>query len=397
MPGNLLIFSQRFPPSVGGTPTVMRKLCSALPPDRLAVISMAEPGENGAQTWAMPFPQRRLAQPCRLIRALDRGRFSTAPWIARRAAGLTRRSDTAAVVAVFPTETFLVAAWLLARWWRMPLYVYMLDLWADNRGDRQRRLVSRRMEPRIFRDAVRVFGPNPMLCDYFRGKYPAAALELLPHIVEAKASPVGRGQRAWKRAGETLIVYTGQLYSTTGDPVRNLVRALELVEDLNPRVVISTPDTQRQIARYGLAGHARIETVCLDTADEVADLQGQADILFNTVAFDHADSLQVKTLFPTKTIEYLVADRPMIVHGPAGNPFVEYARERGFAEIVDRKDPRRLADVIRRLISEPEPPGRAAARRAELEGRDPATVARQFLEAMGARHSRPVSPRLAEQ
>jgi len=409
----ILIFAQRFPPSVGGTPTVLRNLCAALPPDKLAVVSLDDVGDG--QLWDGGFPQARLRRPGRLWRRVDPTCFGLVPRVMRRAARLCPRHETEAVVGVFQNTCFLLAAWRLARRWGKPFFPYFVDTWVETRSPRIERAVACRLEPRIFRDAKGILLLSEPLLDYYRLKYPdlAGRMVCVPHAAARPADARDGGERRtddsqrptrnearahesttneergtkneerrvpprWKRAGELLIVYTGQVYSPTADPIGNLIAALDALSDLNPRVVISSPDSPAQMARWGIVPSERVQTVRLNSPADVAELQRQADILFNPVSFLHRGHVQVRTLFPTKTIEYLAADRPMLVHGPGEAAFVRYAQVGGFAEVATDDSSAALAASLRAVAAEPAD-ARRTARAEALRRHDPETVAPQFL------------------
>ena len=65
------------------------------------------------------------------------------------------------------------------------------------------------------------------------------------------------------------------------------------------------------------------------------------------------------TAFPSKMPEYLASGRPILVQAPPKSYLVRYAKQHGFAEIVDEPDVSAAACAVRRLATDSE-------RRAEL-------------------------------
>jgi len=85
------------------------------------------------------------------------------------------------------------------------------------------------------------------------------------------------------------------------------------------------------------------------------ELQGvlrRADILFLPYSFSEASRYAVESAFPSKTADYLAAGRPILVFGPQYSSLVRYAKEQGFAEVVDNFDEDVLARSIQRLLSD---------------------------------------------
>lgn len=383
-PGNapeLLFFAQVFPPTVGGTPTMLRQLVGSLPAGSVAVISQADASRPGEAPQG--FPHLRLARPNRLVRKFDPGFLSLIPWVAWRASRLAERRRLRAVVAVFPGTCFLVAGWLLARLWRLPLYVYFNDTWGENRPPGLERWLASRLESRLVRDAEKVFCVSDLLTEFLAAKHPGARIVTLLHAVTVEPPPAEPPPPRWHRPGEALIVYTGQVYSFTLDPLLRLQEALRALPDLKLRFLISTPDPPHRLERQGLRPDARTQIVFVETTAELHQLQREADILFNSVAFADVAPAQLATLFPSKTIEYLAAGRPMLIHSPPRAGFTAYARRHDLGEVVDQPDPQLLAAAIRRLLAEPDRPAWAEARRRELARRGADRIAAAFRAHLG--------------
>ena len=86
---------------------------------------------------------------------------------------------------------------------------------------------------------------------------------------------------------------------------------------------------------------------------EARSAQRGADILFLPIAFD-AKPHVIATASPSKMPEYLATGRPILVHAPRGSYLASYAREHGFAEVVDEPDEAALAAAVRRLATDDE-------------------------------------------
>jgi len=383
----LLVFAQRFPPSVGGTPTVLRNLMSSLPPELITVISLAEPGAE--KIWNSRFPQARLRWPCKLIRKFDPVFFCLIPWIIFRAWWLCSRREAQAIFIVYPGTAFLLAGYMLAMVWKIDFYVYFMDAFRETRAGLTERRAANFFEERICRDAKKVLCISSALRDFFKNKYRNIRCLSLPYCItptrydEEPDSNLLSPHSKWKREGETLIVYTGQVYESTVDPIFNLMAAFDKLVNLNPRLIISTPDPPHRLARYGLKESKRVKIVFLESPEKVRALQGQADVLFNSVSFKYAETVQVQTLFPTKTIEYLQAGRPMLVHGPAESSFVKYVKGEKLGVVVDRPEPGLLAAAIIEIMKSPFSPERENARRKEIANCDSSRIAKKLLTEVG--------------
>jgi len=377
----LLVFAQHFPPSIGGTPSTLRNLFSEFPSDRLAVISQGEPGAG--EKCRSNYLQVRLRWPCKLFRKVDPAFLHIIPLVMFRSARLVKKSELHAIFVNFPGTPFLIAGWLLATWWHVDFYIYFLDVFKETRKHRLERWVAKRFEESICRSANKVFCVSNALRDFFAEKYKGVNVIWLPHCIDINENSLSHQkisvQPKWKRENETLIVYTGQIYESTVDPIHNLITSFEELIDMNPRLILSTPDPVYRLEYYGMRESDRVKIVFLKSSKDVQALQLEADILFNPVSFKFFDNIQIRTLFPLKTTEYLLAGRPMLIHGPLETSFIQYAQEKEFATVVYQADPKVLAKAIREIMRSPFSHVYEENRQRELKERDSHIVTGRLL------------------
>jgi len=356
---------------------VLRNLFRHIPSNRLAVISQDDGGAQD-ESWIPDFPHLRLPYPGRIRRRLDPKGLHLVPYVAFRARGLVREYPLHGVLGIFPNTCFAIAAWLFAKNVRSPLFFYFMDTWHESRRHKVESALARWIEPKIVRSAESIFCVSPFLAEFFRNKYPRYAQKIvcLPHIVDDLCKPVTR--RTSGNPLRPLLVFTGQIYETNDDALRNVIHAMRYIEDLDPQFVLATPDPYYRLRRFGFQETKRVKFIYLENGDQVSELQQRADILINPVSFQKADTPQIRTLFPTKTFEYLRARRPMLVHGPSTAGFVQYARRKGFAYVVDANDPGKVGDALRKAIVSGMPPQMQEAVEAELQSHSPEVVTPLF-------------------
>ena len=63
---------------------------------------------------------------------------------------------------------------------------------------------------------------------------------------------------------------------------------------------------------------------------------------------------EYRTIFPTKTIEYLISGRPILAHSPADSFLTQFLKENDCALVVDEPDVGMLRAAIERLRSDNE-------------------------------------------
>ncbi len=307
------------------------------------------------------------------------------PWIAWRMARVARREKVSAVFANYPFGFFLVAAWLAARSLRLPLFVYMHSLWEETTDAPMDRRMARRLEGRIFRSATAVYAPTRFAIDHYMRKH-GVEVRLLPHAVNFDdAKPPGEVVPRDEKDPH-VILFTGGVYNMNRDALVLMVEVVEKLERLpdgrGVKLVVCAPNDARALTKIGVAG-ARVETRFVDSRTAMR-LQKEADILYLPLAFDTPWKDEVRTVYPTKAVEYLVSGTPILLHAPDDSYTVHEARETGWALVVDRRDPATLRQAIVRLLTD-----RAlrealtAAARSAAENRDAERIAAGLRRDLG--------------
>ena len=83
---------------------------------------------------------------------------------------------------------------------------------------------------------------------------------------------------------------------------------------------------------------------------EVQRLQSEAHVLVAPLSHKNCSMHEVRTVFSTKILEYLVSGRPIIVFAPEGSYHVESARKNGWGYPVTEDSPAALAAAIEKVV-----------------------------------------------
>jgi glycosyltransferase involved in cell wall biosynthesis len=216
--------------------------------------------------------------------------------------------------------------------------------------------------------AARILAPNEELCSevYARNEH----LEITHPIIirnptqadldiPVAAAPARGPDEPW------IIVCTGSVYHAQSDAFRNLVEALDWIDDAWEIHVASHQD-EEALARNGLVGpHVRVRGK-LSHADTIA-LQQQADVLFLPLAFEVVPEV-IRSSAPLTTGEYLASGRPILVHAPEHSWLSRFFRQRNCGIVVDQPHVAQLAAALLRLREDESLRGRLASRQRKVAG-----------------------------
>ena len=265
---------------------------------------------------------------------------------------LQRIRPTAVFSACTPEGIFFIASFLACRSLRIPFWGHMHDLWLENtRPGSFLRKLAQEWEPVIFRAADKIFCMTDTQRDYYKDKY-GGNYEIIPHCVPRDVEiPDHPSVKTKSRGEEIRILYTGNISRTMNmDAVKDLVPCLDLLP-ANYRVMMLTPASAETCRTEGIC-HPRLEQNWASVA-EARKLVREADILFLPLSFKNCSPEEVKTVFSTKTLDYLTSGVPVLVYSPATCHHSLSAKSHGWGCVVDADNPRLLAAAIRDLAYDP--------------------------------------------
>ena len=236
----------------------------------------------------------------------------------------------------------------------LPWVAHFSDPWVDSPYLREmpwQRILWRKLENAVIRDADAVFFVNSQTADLVMGKYPSPWRQktfIMPHGFEAGAVPkmsaaAGPGRRL-------RLVYTGRFYRDRRTP-EALFHALKMVEDtrdladqLEVRLIGPFASTYQNLAQKMGLGEI---VSCRDEvpySESVAEMAA-ADVLLVIDAPDKGPNL----FLPSKLVEYLAFKKPILGLTPEQGASADLLRHLG-CPLVSPDDPAGIARALTRLL-----------------------------------------------
>lgn len=228
--------------------------------------------------------------------------------------------------------------------------------------------LQRRLAKRALRSAAHIYAVSPEMQRLVFEESGMQSEIQMPSTTIPSKRPDGRTQR--NDGAGPVILFAGTVSYTVKD-------CLDLLVDLiasgklkeyqlpNASLHLCTPLTDAEIVRFGWNCPGVINRGWAPQS-ELSGILSEADILFLPYSFLQVALDAVENAFPSKIADYLAAGRPILVFGPKYSSLVRYAREQGFAEVVDEFSPTALARSIQKLTFSPGDCQRLSARTHEV-------------------------------
>lgn len=245
-----------------------------------------------------------------------------------------------------------ISSYLLHKITKKPFYLFFFDVYKGNFFPFPGGLLAKIFEPKIFQEAEKIIVTNEGTKEFYCQRYSdeVARKTVVIHN-SVYPEPYLALQTPYEPKEPYTLLFTGNIYWPQIGSIRNLIQAVEEINDLEIQLEFYTPHTPEYIRSLGF----RSTKIVFDVAppSKMPYIQSKADILFLPLSWRTKSPDIVNTATPGKLTDYLIAGRPILIHAPSSTYIAQYARANNFALVVDEEDIEELKASIRKLLLEP--------------------------------------------
>lgn len=347
----ILLITYSLPPTPTGSATVTGNLQMAALADEMAIAGAA------------PYPRvPRLSTPGRPV--IEYISWRTASF---RGAGLLRlcqwplscllawfymkkhRCD--GIMAQYPNTEFLLMGYVLSILTGAKFFPYLHNSFADNvrRGAGAQRWYDI-LEKRVFKRASAVFVISDGLKQWYLEKYGAnCPLVVIRHIFNEKKPSQTSAQAPVVRR----YAMVGSVNPSNLSSAKKLIE-LVLASDADACVALSSGTPVEYLRQHGMLRDRVWQTPRLSRAELMAHLSNVDAVLLPHGHAGKLTEIEYRTIFPTKTIEYLISGRPILALCPDSSFLHAFLEENQCAWILDEANPEDQEARLREFIRNPE-------------------------------------------
>ncbi|MEX2054197.1 MAG: hypothetical protein WD883_01495 [Candidatus Colwellbacteria bacterium] len=244
----------------------------------------------------------------------------------------------------------LIGTYLIHKKTGVPYSLFLFDLYRGNFFPFPGGILSRMYEKRLFENAEKIIVTNKGTKEYFRKEYGDEMAEKMVIVYNATfPEPYLKHQTPYNPKPPYTIMFTGRIYWPQMRSIKNLIKAVEKMENLDVRLKIYTPSPKDYLEKIGIKESKRV-SLDMATPQEMPAIQAKADILFLPLSWKTKSQPIIDTATPGKFTDYLISGRPMLIHAPASTHVVQYAKENHAAICADEESTEVLQEAIRRLL-----------------------------------------------
>jgi glycosyltransferase involved in cell wall biosynthesis len=348
MPGRILLLSWTVPPETTGSAVIVGNLAKQFSRDEM-VVAGERPYRRPPVQWKADWPEIKFIShgwPQTRRGARSRRRLQI-PLLIYRCVRLAKAYDCTQVLVVFPCEEYLLVGYLVAKMTGAQLFPYFHNTYLEQcpaSGAAQR--LARCLQTAVFRRAQHIFVMSKGMEDLYRARYPGLQCSALVHSFDealpAYGAPPEPGQKPH-------FIIAGNINASCQDATVRVCAAVAKIDD--SRLTILSGTASDHLEKLGLlTDRVRLQTVARDV---LIQRLHEADVVLLPHGFTGTLSEEeYRTIFPTKTIEYLICRRPILAHAPAGCYLAEFLKAHGCALVVEEPSIEALLAGIRRILAD---------------------------------------------
>ena len=344
---NILFVTTFYPPNNTGTSVVMSNLIKELDQEKVyGVVTCANSYKDKDETINGKivhklFNFQYLFNP-RLWFFVRRFTFNSEK---RKVIKLIKKEKITHVVGVYPDLDFLEIARSASEICGVKFFAYLHDTLAEGLSHKRYNNVVKVVQQKIFDTSHKIFVMSEGMKDLFKNKYNVETIPLLHSFSEDVE------EKKFNNNIEKSIFWGGNIYSINKETVKRIHLACT---DLDYTLTLSAANTYDKLNKLGFVNNNIKILPFLSREDYITILENQKALLlsidWSEESVVHKDELG--TIFPTKTIEYLISGRPIIVHCPEEYFLAKFFKKNKCGIVLTDRNPKLIKEQIEAVFSD---------------------------------------------
>lgn len=317
----LLVITKTFPPSVGGSHTVMRNLFRFINPEDYIILrdGMGVGGDKEFDYLGQDVNYPSCLACFRKIYPLD---IFLIPIIVHKLLKIKRKYGIEKCLIVYPDPFFVVAGYIFARMVGIEYFLYFHDIWTEDEiriTDIVKKMLGKIFEKGIIKNSAAFFVLTTAMREFYQKKHGVDSI-ILPHGVDLNT--LNKNPKPLSKDSTTEIVYSGVIFES--EYAFKFIEAIKNRKDIE--FTITSPQSPAYFKKIGIEGD-NIKIVFFKNKKDIINLQRKADILYLSQSCDLGFEFRMKTAIPTKLFDYLVNLKPILVHSPKESYLYQFCQE----------------------------------------------------------------------
>ena len=245
----------------------------------------------------------------------------------------------------------MISTYFLHKITKKPYYIFLFDIYKNNfypvfpAG-----FLAKIFESKILKNAEKIIVTNEGTLNYYAQIYGEETRKKIVVIHNSTfPEPYLKLHTDYSPKPPYTILYTGRIYWPQIRSLKNLIKAIQQINDIDINLKIYCPNPKDYLKRIGIKENKKLQ-ILIASPQKMPEIQTQADVLFLPLSWHTKSQKIINTATPGKLADYLITNRPILIHAPSSSFLTQYAKKNDFAFIVDEENIEKLKSSIRTLL-----------------------------------------------
>src|SRR5680860_152173 len=245
----------------------------------------------------------------------------------------------------------MISTYFLHKITKKPYYIFLFDIYKNNLFPIfSGALLANIFESKILKSTEKIIVTNEGTLNYYAKMY---GEEIRKKIVVIHNStfpePYLKLHTNYNPKPPYTILYTGRIYWPQIRSLKNLIKAIEEIKDIDVKLEIYCPNPKDYLKKIGIIESEKVK-ISIAPPQKMPEIQTQADILFLPLSWHTKSQKIINTATPGKLTDYLISNRPILIHAPSSSFVTQYAKNNDFALVIDEENTEKLKFAMKTLL-----------------------------------------------
>jgi len=245
----------------------------------------------------------------------------------------------------------MISTYFLHKITKKPYYLFLFDIYKNNfypvfpAG-----LLAKIFESKILKNAEKIIVTNEGTLNYYVQIYGEGTRKKIVIIHNSTFSePYLKLHTDYNPKPPYTILYTGRIYWPQIRSLKNLIKAIQEINNIDIKLKIYCPNPKDYLKRVGIVESKKVQ-ILIAPPQKMPEIQTKANILFLPLSWHTKSQKIINTATPGKLADYLISNRPILIHAPSSTFLTQYAKKNDFAFVVDEENIEKLKSAIETLL-----------------------------------------------
>ncbi len=268
-------------------------------------------------------------------------RWIMIPFLVKKIISLAIHEKCTSILCVFPDEIYLTSASLAAIKLKIEFYPYFHNTYYENKKGSSK-ILAKIIQGKIFKQSAWVYLMSKGMKDHLEPLYPNIKFKILPHSISVLREKKYTGLA--KQSKITVITFLGNINQSNIDALTFSVNAIKKQHNFILKIISSTPKSV--FKKLDLITDNVIFKGEVNDKNLILELQNSHILLLPHGFSGSLSNTEYKTIFPTRTVQYLFSGIPILAVLPTNCFLYEFIHKNKCAFYITEKSEKKFISMV---------------------------------------------------